>query len=268
MDDVARTVDVPAAAAARPRSRRERSSIAATTRCARGSRDVVRVRPEERCLHARAAARSRVRLVSRQRGPGCTSCVGRWSGPTVSCLGGQASPWKSTRPSSVGARWARRRRATPTRARSRSPSNANTPRGLGRVRLRHIDTRAARMSSSSSSRAPSPTADRLQRRRTGLRRGDPPAAVATRADHPPSLSKTRPRAAARRPPGRLTTQAVARRHPPRRPIRHPPRLLPRRVHVPLQPSHQPLHAVCSGTGSCNRRSTPTPIPTMSSRHKM
>lgn len=75
--------------------------------------------------------------------------------------------------------------------------------------------------------------------------------------HPPASP---PRSPCRRAPGHVAVQALAHRHPPLPVIDRPARLLPRRVHVPVQPAHRPQPRPAR-LPPCTRPSPPTPTRT-------
>ena len=125
----------------------------------------------------------------------------------------------------------RRSPSGPGPARRRRPAGQPRPGRLGRrgdrTRLHHQDGRRTGATPTRRPRLHPPGHRRLQRRRPVL-------------------------GAARRAPGRLPAQTLADRHPALPGRAAAPALLPRRVHLPLQPAHRTPAAACCSTGSFSK----------------
>ena len=193
--------------------------------------DLVRGQPEAGRLRARAAARARASAATRPRGRGCTSCVARWCSPAASC---SRAPSRSTRATSAPRRagqarsWRGRqgdrrdRRRGPrrsARARAHDDESPTSPRDtLTDFVLDHV-ARGARFAPTAGRATTTSAGTASARRHERVGQSGDPAHVVDAA----------------RAPRRLAAQALAAGHPPGRGHPRPARLLPRRVHLSLQP---------------------------------
>ena len=209
--------------------------------------DLVRVRAEERGVSARSATRARVRLDLRPRGRGCTSFAARWCFRDRDRLGGDGVASRSTAPSSARAAQPRQGLATPTSSRSSSPSSAATPGAWAGFVLRihrHPADRQAADSPTFVARRHRPRHRALHRRRHQLQqplaeqdRRSPTRTIAL--DALAKIPPTNVLPAVHRVASLLKRWIVGTLHDRQSAVKHL-RLLPRRVHLPLQPPHQPL----------------------------